>query len=309
MHTLVKTNNLATEEWLAYRRFGIGGSDASVVMGVNPYRSILSLWEDKTGAVPVHESENTYTHFGKVLEPVVKGEFMNRTGLTVRARNAILQSDNYPWMLANLDGVVTENGEHVVFEAKTASEYKKEVWKSGVPPEYYAQLQHYLAVTGWNKAYIAAIVGGNSYFCHEVYRDDEYIAELIRKEAEFWESVRYKRRPKVDGSEATTTFLNEVYAESICESVELPADARNMVDEYKRIDQEVKQLNSKKTEISNNLKDMLQNKEVGMLNGDAIVTWKKVVRTSLDTEKLKGRLASELNDYMTESSYRRFSVA
>ena len=41
---LVPTGNLSREEWLELRKRVIGGSDASVIMGKNPYRSILRLW-------------------------------------------------------------------------------------------------------------------------------------------------------------------------------------------------------------------------------------------------------------------------
>ena len=44
---MTPTGNLTREEWLQLRRNGIGGSDASVIMGKNPYRSILQLWGRK----------------------------------------------------------------------------------------------------------------------------------------------------------------------------------------------------------------------------------------------------------------------
>ena len=62
------------------RRNGIGGSDASVVMGKNPWRSIQQLWEDKTGKTPVLENSNEYTYWGNVMEGIIRKEFMNRTG-------------------------------------------------------------------------------------------------------------------------------------------------------------------------------------------------------------------------------------
>ena len=45
----IPTANMTREEWVQLRSRGIGGSDASVIMGKNPYRSILQLWEEKTG--------------------------------------------------------------------------------------------------------------------------------------------------------------------------------------------------------------------------------------------------------------------
>ena len=101
---LVKTVNLSHADWLRYRTMGIGGSDVSVIAGINPYKSAYQLWLEKTGQTEPAESENEYTHFGTVLEPVIRKEFMERTGFKVRQKHMLLKSENYPFMLANLDG-------------------------------------------------------------------------------------------------------------------------------------------------------------------------------------------------------------
>ncbi|MCI6858021.1 MAG: YqaJ viral recombinase family protein, partial [Eubacterium sp.] len=158
MKKLIYTKDMPEEEWLNYRRLGIGGSDASTILGLNPFNSILRLWEDKTGRIPVEAKENEYTHFGHVMEPVIRKEFERRTGHKVRRSNFILQSEEYPYLLADVDGFTKdEEGTPCIFEAKTASEYKKKVWEEGVPEEYQAQVQHYMLVTGFTKAYVAAI--------------------------------------------------------------------------------------------------------------------------------------------------------
>ena len=77
---MIPTKDLTREEWLELRRNGIGGSDASVVMGKNPWRSIQQLWEDKTGKTQVQENSNEYTYWGNVMEGIIRKEFMNRTG-------------------------------------------------------------------------------------------------------------------------------------------------------------------------------------------------------------------------------------
>ena len=94
------TKNLSTEEWLKIRTLGIGGSDAGIIAGCNPYRSIFELWQEKRGEIPVKEEESEVIHFGKVLEDVVRKEFIQRTGLMVRRKNSILRSKEYPFMIA-----------------------------------------------------------------------------------------------------------------------------------------------------------------------------------------------------------------
>ncbi|MBO5347377.1 MAG: YqaJ viral recombinase family protein, partial [Lachnospiraceae bacterium] len=199
MKILVKTGKLSREEWLKWRTKGIGGSDVSIIAGINKFKSSFQLWLEKTGQIVPQEEESEYAHFGSVLEPIVKKEFTRVTGLKIRNKKMILQSEEYPFMLADLDGVITENGEMCIFEAKTASAYKQDVWEEGVPMEYILQVQHYMAVTGAKKAYVAALVGGNHFYYHEVLRDETLIGQIIEMEKEFWEeSVLLRMEPVAD---------------------------------------------------------------------------------------------------------------
>ena len=118
------TSNMNREEWLNVRTQGIGGSDVSVIARINPYRSVHQLWLEKTGQVEPTESGNECTHFGTILEPIVKQEFTERTGIAIAEPKCIYQHKDYPFMLANLDGVVNVDGELCIFEAKTASAYR-----------------------------------------------------------------------------------------------------------------------------------------------------------------------------------------
>ena len=189
MKVVVKTNNLNREEWLQYRTHGIGGSDVPAIAGISPFKSAHQLWLEKTGQEEPGQDESEYAHFGTLLEPVVRKEFTERTGIKVRQKHMLLQSEEYPFMLADLDGVIREpDGEMSVFEAKTASAYKQDVWEDGVPAPYILQVQHYMAVTGAKKTYIAALVGGNRFYHHVVERDEELIGKIIVMEKYFWET-------------------------------------------------------------------------------------------------------------------------
>ena len=105
---MIPTKDLTREEWLELRRNGIGGSDASVVMGKNPWRSIQQLWEDKTGKTPVLENSNEYTYWGNVMEGIIRKEFMNRTGLKVRQKHFMMFDPLVPFMCADVVGFVAE---------------------------------------------------------------------------------------------------------------------------------------------------------------------------------------------------------
>ena len=93
------TSSMSREEWLKYRTTGIGGSDVSVIAGINPYRSVFQLWLEKTGQTEPCESGNECTHFGTVLEPIVKQEFTERTGIEIAEPKFIYQHPDYLLLL------------------------------------------------------------------------------------------------------------------------------------------------------------------------------------------------------------------
>ena len=309
MRILVKTAGMSREEWLRWRTKGIGGSDVSVIAGVNPFRSIFQLWLEKTGQIEPEETENENTHFGNVLEPVVKREFSKRTGLKVRAKRALLQSEEYPFMLADLDGVIYENGKMNLFEAKTASAYKQEIWEKGIPEEYVLQVQHYMAVTGAEKTYLAARVGGNRFYWKVVRRDEQKIAEIIALEKAFWEeNVLAGKEPVPDGSGATTDFLNEKYASSNGNTILLPEEALGLCRRYEELSGQLNELQDKKDAVSNQLKNFLKNNESGVI-GEYRVTWKQVTSTTFDKKRLEKENRALYEEYLTKKQYRRLTVA
>lgn len=309
MRTLVNTKNLTRAEWLEWRNKGIGGSDVSVIAGINQFKSIFQLWLEKTGQIVPEEGGTEFAHFGTILEPIVRKEFTRRTGIKVKAKNALLQSEEYPFMLANLDGVIYEAGELCIFEAKTASAYKQEIWEQGVPEEYQLQVQHYMAVTGAKKAYIAALVGGNHFFYHIVYRDEELIRLMINMEKRFWEKhVVQGIEPVPDGSDATTDFLSEKYSKSNGKVVELPEDAWELCIRYDELSEQLDAIKERKGAVANQLKYYLKENEVGIV-GDRKVTWKQITATSFDKKRLEAENKEIYDAYTTKNAYRRFKVA
>lgn len=308
MKILAKTADISREEWLKLRTQGIGGSDVSIIAGINKFKSVFQLWLEKTGAIEPEEGDSEYTHFGTVLEPVVRKEFMERTGIKVRAKNCIMQHDKYPYMICNLDGVIYENGELCIFEAKTASAYKEKEWQDNVPPEYQLQIQHYMAITGAKKTYIAALIGGNKFVYHVVERDEEVIELIIQLEKKFWEENVVKNLPpEIDGSNATAEYLNEKYSISVKNEIRLPEQSEELLNEYDKITSALEKLNYEKTEIVNRLKDMLGENESGVIQ-DRTVKWSNVSKTGFDSKRLKEEMQDIYEKYITHTQYRRFVV-
>lgn len=174
----------STDEWLSWRRGGIGASDAPVVMGLSPWQTDGELFLLKTGR-KAERPANDAMQRGKRLEPVARLAYVNRTGVDVAP--VCVQSREHPWMRASLDGL-SADGRHVV-EIKCPGEKDHRLAASGsVPEKYYPQLQHILAVTGLGEIYYWSFRFDHAALL-KVDRDEAFIAGMVEKEVAFWARV------------------------------------------------------------------------------------------------------------------------
>jgi len=222
---LINTLNLDRDQWLAVRKAGIGGSDAAAAVGLNPYKSQLELWMEKTGRDADLEKPdpNDTTHpvfWGTLLEPIVAAAYTQQTSNRIRKVNAVLRHPTIPFMLANLDREVIGGADVQLLECKTAGEFGARLWREGVPEYVQLQVQHQLAVTGKQAAHVAVLLCGQKLDVHLIERDDELIARLIELEARFWKFVESDTPPPADGSDSADRALRCLF----------PRDAGSTVD-------------------------------------------------------------------------------
>lgn len=305
---LASTDDMPYDEWLEWRKKGIGGSDASIVCGVNRYKSPVELWMEKTNQLSYQEAGEA-AYWGTQLESLVRTEFTKRTGIAVKRVEQLLQSKEHPFMLANLDGeCIHPTYGKCIFEAKTASAYKTGEWDDAIPDAYVLQVQHYMAVTGYGGAYIAVLIGGNTFRWKFIERDEEMISMLIQLEGDFWEHVQTMTPPAIDGSVAATKFLSERFPNSLPKSqIVLPDNASNLIQQYEAASENINQYTVQKQEAENLLKQMLGENEMGT-TGEHVITWKSVLQERLDGKTLKVEHPTLYKKYANKTSYRRFSV-
>lgn len=199
------------EEWLEVRSHYIGGSDASAVIGLNPYKTNLELWQEKTGIIhPEDIGNKPYVKYGHEAEPMLRALFaIDFPEYKVSyEENNIWFNDAYPFAHASLDGWLTDqDGRKGVLEIKTTNilqSMQKEKWDHRIPDNYYVQVVHYLMVTGFDFAVLKAQLKfdfGGDILLHtkhykiersEVQEDIDY---LVQKEADFWKCVKNNRKP------------------------------------------------------------------------------------------------------------------
>lgn len=307
MPTAINIKNMSKQDWLLERTNGIGGSDASVVLGINKYKSAFELWHEKTGQSPLKEIDNDAIHFGNILEDVVAKEFERRTGHRVRKDNHMYSHSDYPFMKANLDRVVV--GEKALLECKTANARLQDAWKDDdIPSAYFLQVQHYLAVMGYPKAYIAVLIGGQKFIWKEIKRDEELIALLIEHEKTFWEeNVLKKVAPTIDGSEAARLYLGEQFASTNGETKVLKKETTNAVLYRAELKQTIKQLQQEMTMTENKLKLALGHAAIGVTDRYE-VKWQPIETRRIDTKRLKIEEPSIYKLFLKTSQSRRLTI-
>lgn len=94
---LVETADLSEEEWLDYRRRGIGGSDVSAIFGTSPFRTARDLYYDKLNIASVEDDEGNWVamEMGHLLEPLVAKIFERKTGYRVYQIKKMFQHPQY----------------------------------------------------------------------------------------------------------------------------------------------------------------------------------------------------------------------
>lgn len=305
MKKLISTLNLDKGNWLQYRKQGIGGSDAGAVCGLNPYRTTMQVYYDKTSD-EIEDIDNEAMRQGRELEEYVARRFCKASGKKVRRANAMYYDEKNPFMLADVDRMIV--GENAGLECKTASPYMAEQWKDGsIPVSYQIQCYHYMAVCRTDAWYIAVLIYGREFKYYRIERDDEVIENLIRIEKEFWNgNVIPRVTPDPDGSKTADLAIAERFKDAQSNTILLSG-----FDERLRRRQELltvmEHMEKEKRQIEQELKLYLGDAETAE-NEHYRVSWKNVSRSSLDEKRLKEEEPEIYEKYRRITTSRRFTV-
>lgn len=196
----MKIINLSQRDdlWKDWRRQGITASDAAILLGRSPYKTLWRLWAEKTGYATEEDLSGN-----PLVQQGIRNEDLARQAFEARHDDLLLpvcvESIKHPLMRASLDGL-RENGEPVELKCPSKATWEQVCAKgedSDAFQLYYPQVQHQILVTGAAQGWLC--------FYHEdelkeflVARDDELLEELLQKAEEFWELVEKRQEPPKD---------------------------------------------------------------------------------------------------------------
>lgn len=189
------------EHWLEMRKSDVTSTESAALFGMSPYLTHFDLWHRKrTGIVPEFQT-NSRMAWGNRLEAAIAYGIAEEQGWEVKPMKEYFR-DPDARMGSSFDFVITSLGEPVHLEIKNVDYLAfRDGWiehEDGsieAPEHIEMQVQHQMAVSGFKRAFIGAFIGGNRGVVIERQRDEDVIAAIKAKVADFWRTVDEGQEP------------------------------------------------------------------------------------------------------------------
>lgn len=303
-------------KWLEERNRGIGGSEASMVLGINPWKSRLELWNEKvTHMSNIDATKQLMFKIGHILEPIIAEEYTKKTGRKLEERPLKIHP-KYPFILGNIDREIIDspgtNGRGPgILEIKTKGAWTN--WhEEEIPIYYHAQIQHYLNLYNYSWGSFSILdLGTMKLDIIDVERDDGFITKLVKEEIEFWRLVENKTPPPVCPTKACEEFLRKQYkiSEDITIDISANEEAIKWAAMLREAKRNIKAFDIMETEAKNHLMSIVGTAEKALGNGYTI-SWKAPKdKEVFELERFKRDYPELAKQYIKpEPQTRRFTV-
>lgn len=182
-------------EWLALREDKITSSDASSIMGTNPFCDIFKLWQRKHKMIPPEPMNDRMLRGQKLEDPARL--LLNET-LDIDFKPAVGLHDQDDWCMTSLDGL-SPCGEFICEIKAPGLDTHNLAIQGDIRPYYYTQVQHHLHASKAKICFYCSYFPGHEkelvILRYEI--DNEYVNDLIPKENYFYEkNILMMERPQ-----------------------------------------------------------------------------------------------------------------
>lgn len=333
--------------WLEGRRTGIGGSDVAAVLGLNPWKTPLDVWNDKLG-LSEDKGMSEPAYWGTVLEDTVAREFQQRTGMKVQKVTHQFVDPECDWMIANIDraiinreiakkvrplldveeieryanitGVERPINTDIAFEAKTANAFTADLWG---PSQELEIRQNNLRTEHVIPLYYETQI---QWYCGILKLKGMYLAVLIGGSdfRMYWVDARPDVFQVI--KEKCSAFWNnhvltktppepiniddvlQLYGKSNGKAVEAKGDLAIDYGEYARIAGEIKELKKQQDALKTRIAISMKDNEILTLDGKKVLTYKTQTSKRFDSDSFRNDHLDDYYDYLKESSTRVMRV-
>jgi putative phage-type endonuclease len=308
---LVARYGTPREEWLELRRSGIGGSDALAVLGLDPWKTRMEVYLDKTGDDRAGREQTDGMAWGNYVEGPIAEWFTFKTGVKVR-RCGLMQHISRPWQKVSVDRLTADGG---ILEIKNTNYHRRGEWEDEegeiVADGAEAQAQHAMAVTGLPHAWACAQVGGQPPVVRRIERDEAFIADLTAAEEEFWRLVEARTPPALEGRASAGLIARLYPAADDGRTVELSAADVALLREYRKELANENAAGGRKDEIKAIITAVMGDAGTATYEGQVVARWANRKKTSVPKEAiavLRERYPDVAAEVIRDKGYRQFNV-
>jgi len=260
--------------WLEQRRRGIGGTDASAILGVNPWMTPFEVFLSKTGKAKDKEPTKAM-EWGLLLENVIAERYMARTGRKLWKPDRLMSHPDFPCLIGTPDRLVI--GESRGVDVKTSGGYLEHEWGAEftdeIPRQYVVQAAHYMAITGFDVWDFIVLIGGNEDRIYTVRRDKAFEAILIDRLTKWWQRYIVEGRMLIpDHSEGASSYLKALFPTDKAPRIGADEKAQSIGDSLRHVKRSIKGLEKNEAELTNQLKELVGDAS-GMDGSGFRVTW------------------------------------
>jgi len=187
---------------LKERKKGLGGSDISVALGINPFKTAYELYEEKTNPDHPETPENEKMRLGRYFEDPIARLYEDVTN-QITYCSGMFTHNKHPFLIGHPDRIIPQQKK--VVEIKSVGYRSQHLWgESGsqlVPDYYYLQAAHYALVLDYDCFDIAIVVGQEEFRYYSFERDLDIDESIIEGASRFWKDhVKKKKPPEKDYS-------------------------------------------------------------------------------------------------------------
>lgn len=246
---------------------------------------------------------------GAYLEDFIAKRFEQETGKRVQRSNFSFVNESYPWAIADVDREIV--GENAGLECKSTSALNLKHYKNGdYPARFYVQCVHYMAVKGYERMYLAVLIGNSDFKTFEIDRDEAEIEALMNAEKDFYGHMISDDPPPIDGSGSTREAIQAQQEDAPAEEPE-PVDlssSRQLLDTLMELESAIAQMEEQRSGIKNQLIQLIGSAWHGNCEGYSI-SYKPQTRNTFDWKKLqKAYPQIDLNPFFKSSISRPLSI-
>lgn len=188
-------------QWLAERAKDVTSTQVAALFGVSPYLTEFELWHQKRNGIVEAFEENNRTRWGSRLERTIAEMFAEDYALQELHKLNVYMRRGGLRLGASFDFAAFDiSAQMVLVECKNVDflEWREKWTDTEAPAHIELQVQTQLLLSGYRRAFIVALVGGNTLVVHERTPDAEVQAKIIDKVAAFWTSVDAGIEPTPD---------------------------------------------------------------------------------------------------------------